>query len=523
MDAGEWVRACRESDLAEGVPKVVQVGDAAAYLVRLDGRLHAVANACPHYECDLNEGALIRNEIVCKCHDARFDVRTGRLLSPPALKNLATYPVRVMDGEVWLGPAEKAASPKVEGTDPAVFVIVGGGAAGNAAAETLRREGFAGRVILLSAEEDGPYDRPNLSKEFLAGTAKAEWMPLRSRKFYETQRIELRTGTKVSAVDPKSKTVTTAAGETIAFDKLLLATGAAPVAPAIPGAEGPGCFTLRSFADGRAVAAAAEGAKSVVLVGAGFIGLELASSFRERGLAVTVVAPEPVPLGRLLGDRVGGFLKAAHEAAGVAFRLGATVGRIAGPVGAKLVVLSGGMELAADFVVFALGVRPVVDYLEGAGLVRGGEVPVDGRLATAHPDIFAAGDLALVPSIGGAVRSEHWVVAERQGMHAARSMLGSAAAYDEVPFFWTRQHKQGLHYVGSSRAWDETAVRGDIEAGKFLVGYYEKGRLAAAASLGMSNALIAVEYLMRRNAAPSAGQLADPSVDLLGLARARSA
>jgi NADPH-dependent 2,4-dienoyl-CoA reductase/sulfur reductase-like enzyme/nitrite reductase/ring-hydroxylating ferredoxin subunit len=521
MEAGDWRKAGKEEAFLEGIPKLVEVGEDAVHLLRLDGRIYAVGNKCPHYECGLDEGALIGGEIVCKCHDARFDARTGVMLSAPALKDLPTFPVRTEDGEVWIGPVEKARAPKVEVTDPRVFIIVGGGAAGNAAAETLRREGFAGRVVILSAEADPPYDRPNLSKEFAAGTAKAEWMPLRSPKFYEGQKIELLTGTRVVAVDPAKKTVTTAAGITLAFDKLLLATGADPVKVPIAGGDGPGCFVLRSFADGRAIAAAAEGAKKAVLVGAGFIGLELASSFRERGLEVVVAAPERVLLGNILGERVGNFLRKKHEENGVVFKLGVAVERVSGNAGAKIVTLSDGTALEADFVVFGTGVRPSVDYLAGTDLVVNGEVPVNSRLETANPDILAAGDIARIPSAmaGAGQRIEHWVVAEREGQHAARSMLGSKAAYDEVPFFWTRQHKLGLHYVGFTREWDELAVRGDIEAGKFLVGYYMNGTLRAAAGIGMSNALTAVEYLLRRNAPPSAAQLADPSFDLLGAAR----
>lgn len=522
MEAGEWRKACPESALEEGVPKLVELGEDAIFLVRLGGKIHAISNVCPHYECALDEGALIGHEIVCKCHDARFDVTTGKMLAAPALKDLSVYAVRTEGGEVLVGPAEKPRLPAVEITDPRVFIIVGGGAAGNAAAETLRRGGFLGRIVILTAEEDPPYDRPNLSKEFAAGTAKAEWMPLRSRKFYESQKIEVLTGMKVVSIDPAKKAIKTALGTTHYFDKLLLVTGSEPVKPPIPGSDGPGCFLLRSFADGRAIDAAAKDAKKVALVGAGFIGLELASSFRERGLEVVVAAPERVLLANILGDQVGSYLMKKHEANGVSFRLGVTVQRISGNAGAKIVSLSDGSELTADFVVFGLGVRPSVDYLEGTGLAVKGEVPVNSRLETANSDILAAGDIALVPSAvgGSATRIEHWVVAERLGQHAARSMLGSKAAYDEVPFFWTRQHKTGLHYVGFTRGWDELVVRGDIDEGKFLVGYYTKGTLHAAASIGMSNALTAVEYLLKQNRPPSAKELADPNIDLLELARA---
>jgi apoptosis-inducing factor 3 len=521
MTGSEYQKVAKESDLVEGVPQLVKVGDADVLVVRLEGAVHAMANKCSHYECPLNEGAVFGHHVVCRCHDARFDLTTGRALAAPALKDLPTYPVRLEAGEVWLGPAQKPRAPKPEGTDGRTFLIVGGGAAGNAAAETLRREGFAGKVIMVSSDEDQPYDRPNLSKEFLSGEAKPEWMPLRSPKFYEQQNIEVRLGTRVSAVDPRAKTVTLASGETLAFDKMLLATGGAPRPLPIPGADGKGCYTLRSFADARAIAQAAEGMKTAILIGAGFIGMELASALRTRGLGVEVVAPEALPFAQVVGERVALFLKKRHEDKGVVFHLGVTTKSIAGDAGNKTVSLSDGSTLKADLVIFGLGVKPVVDYLAGTDLVQNGAVPVDARLETKYPGILAAGDIAVVPyrPAGEGVRIEHWVVAERQGQHAARAMLGSNAGYEEIPFFWTRQTGISLKYIGFARQWDQTAVRGNVEAGKFVVGYFQKGKLAAAASVGMPNDLTAIEVMLKRNIALSPEQLADSGVDLLAIAK----
>jgi apoptosis-inducing factor 3 len=518
---GDWQKVCRDAELAEGASLLVKLGDADVHLSRLDGKVYAVGNKCTHYECPLNEGARLGRVVVCRCHDARFDITTGKVLSAPALNDLPVYPVRIEAGDVLLGPVEKAKFPKPEGTDARTFLIVGGGAAGNAAAETLRREGFAGRILMITAESDPPYDRPNLSKEFISGEAKPEWMPLRGAKFYANQKIELLTDTRVTALDPRAKNVTLHDGRRLAFDKALLATGGAPRLSTVPGSQGEGCFTLRSFADARAIAAAAEGARSAVLVGAGFIGLELASSLRARGIAVDVVTPEPLPLARIVGERIALWLKDRHEQKMVAFHLGTTVKEIAGPRGGKTVALSDGGTLEADFVVFGLGVQPVVDYLAGTDLARDGAVPVNGRLETSYPDILAAGDIALVPDHGSgeARRIEHWVVAERQGQHAARSMLGAAAPFDEVPFFWTRQTGISLKYVGLARAWDDIAWRGDLDAGKFLAGFYREGRLLAAASVGMPTELTAVELMLRRGAPLPAGTLSDAKVDLLALAR----
>ena len=522
MADSAWQKVCRDADLQEGVPRMVKVGDDDVYLVRLDGTVRAVGNKCPHYECPLNEGALVGHVVVCRCHDARFDVTTGRMVSPPALNDLPVYPVRIEAGDVLVGPVEKARFPKAEGTDTRTFMIVGAGAAGNAAAETLRREGFAGRIVMITPENDPPYDRPNLSKEFISGKAKPEWMPLRSVKFYQNQKIEVMTGVSAVSLDAKKKTVTLLGGVEMSFDKVLIATGSAPRTLPIPGADGEACFNLRSFADARAILEAAAGAKKAVLIGAGFIGMELASSLGERGLAVDVVAPEALPFAQLVGERVATWLKTRHQEKGVTFHLGATVRQISGPRGAKAVSLADGTRLEADLVVFGTGVAPVVGWLSSAELVKDGGVPVNERLETAAPDVYAAGDIAIVPDPidGRPTRIEHWVVAERQGQHAARSMLGSTTRYDEVPFFWTRQTGVSLKHVGSTGTWDALAFRGDVEAGKFVAGYYRKGALVAAAGVGLHTDLTAVELMLRKRLALPAEALSDMGVDLLARAKA---
>jgi NADPH-dependent 2,4-dienoyl-CoA reductase/sulfur reductase-like enzyme len=484
--------------------------------------VHAVDHECPHYQCKLEEGLLFGATVVCRCHNARFDVTSGKVMSPPALNDLSVYPVRVENGEVWVGKKEKPRFPVPSGSDPRTFLIVGAGAAGNAASETLRREGFSGRVVMVTPESDPPYDRPNLSKELMAGTGKAEWMPLRSARFYEEAGIELLMGEKVTALDPVKKVATLRGGKAMPFDKALLATGAAARPAGIPGSDGEGCFTLRSFADARAVIAAAEKAKSAALVGAGFIGMEMASSLRERGLAVTVIAREALPLSRVLGDRIATFLKARHASNGVVFHGGKTVVRIEGSAGAKTLVLSDGARVSADFVVFGLGAEPVLDFLQGTGLTKDGGVPVDASLRTVRPDIFAAGDIALVPDpLGGSgvQRVEHWVVAERQGAHAACAMLGSARPYSEAQFFWTRQTGIGVKYVGYAREWDHVEYRGSEAAGKLLAGFYEGGVLKAAAGVGLPNDIGAVERILTRRIALPAERFSDERADLSAIAR----
>ena len=523
MDEAAWRSVAKGSDLAEGVPAVVEAGEEKVLLVRIQGTVHAMGHLCPHYDEKLEKGALFGTEIVCKSHLARMDVTTGRVVAPPAYNDLPVYPVKEENGHVWIGPAVKPRLPKPAaeiGSDPRVFVIVGAGAAGNSAAETLRREGFAGRIVMITAEAERPYDRPNLSKDFMTGKVGEDWLPLHGAKFYPAQGIELLTGRRVISLDTQKKAVTLDGGETIAFDKALVATGGSPRKLAIPGADGQGCLSLRTTADARAILAAAVQWKSVVLIGAGFIGLELAGSLKDRGLEVTVVAPEPLPLARIFGERIGAYVKSLHESREVRLLMGRTPVRIEGAPGAKTVVLSDGARLAAGFVVIGLGITPAVEYLAGTGLVEGGAVPVDAAMQTRAPGIYAAGDIAALPDADAERRRvEHWVSAQRQGQRAARGMLDRDQGPMEIDFFWTRQAAASLKYLGHAHDFDQTVYRGVVEEGKFLAAYFRKGTLKAAATIGMPLDLVAIERLMRFGAAPSAAQLEDPGFDLMAEAR----
>jgi NADPH-dependent 2,4-dienoyl-CoA reductase/sulfur reductase-like enzyme/nitrite reductase/ring-hydroxylating ferredoxin subunit len=524
MDETVWTSVAKESDLAEGALVVVTAGEEKILLVRLQGTVHAVGHKCPHYEEKLEKGALFGTQIVCKSHFARMDVTTGTVIAPPAFNDLPVYPVKVEKGEVWVGPVVKPKFPKPAaalGSDPRVCVIVGAGAAGSTAAETLRRRGFAGRIVMITGESERPYDRPNLSKDFITGKSGEEWLPLRGPKFYDAQGIELLTGRKVVSLDTQKKVVTLDGGETVGFDKALLATGGTPQKLPIPGADGSGCYALRTTTDARAIVAAAAQWKSVVLIGAGFIGLELAGSLRDLGLEITVVAPEALPLAHILGDRIGAYVKSLHESREVRLLMGRTPARIEGEPGAKTVVLSDGARLSAGFVVIGLGILPAVEYLSGTGLVEKGAVPVDERMRTRAADIYAAGDIAALPDADWERRRvEHWVAAQRQGQRAAMCMLDLEPGPMEVDFFWTKQAGASLKYVGHAREFDQTIYRGVVEEGKFLAGYFRKGALKAAASIGMPLDLVAIERLMRLGAAPTAPQLADQAFDLMAAARA---
>ena len=378
-------------------------------------------------------------------------------------------------------PAQARKPARAASGQPHRIVIVGGGAAGFAAAEMLRREGFGGSVTMLSSDDAAPYDRPNCSKDYLAGNAPEDWIPLRPSEYYKEQDIDVQLRTQVTSIDPKARQVTLATGESLPFDKLLLATGAEPVRLDIPGADQPHVHVLRSLADSRAIIARAKEAQRAVVIGASFIGLEVAASLRTRKIEVHVVAPERRPLERVLGGEYGDFIRALHEEHGVVFHLEET----ASGIDAKSVKLKGGANLSADLVVVGIGVRPRIQLAESAGLAIDRGVAVNEYLETSAPGIFAAGDIARWPDphSGENIRIEHWVVAERQGQTAALNMLGRGQRFREVPFFWSQHYDVPINYIGHAEKWDNLDIEGDIKGRDCLVRYRRDGRVLAVASI----------------------------------------
>jgi len=471
------------TDLPDRGKLLGHIGDEQVLLARRGAEIFAIGAVCTHYSGPLAEGLIVGETVRCPWHHACFSLRTGEALHAPAFSPVDSWAVEQRDGKVFV--RERRAAPckaaRFRSLEPGRIVIVGGGAAGFAAAEMLRRKKYEGRIVMLSADESPPVDRPNLSKDYLAGSAPEDWLPLRPSEYYRDNGIELRLQTTVERIDVASRETRLAGGESVPFDRLLLATGAEPVRPSIPGASPSQIFMLRSLADCRAIIERAKAAKTVPVLGASFIGLEVAASLRARGIEVHVAAPEKTPMERILGREMGEFVRALHEEHGVRFHLGATAAAVDG----REVRLSDGGRIEADFIAAGLGVRPRVNLAEAAGIKVDRGVVVDAWLETSAPGVFAAGDIARWPDPKSheAIRVEHWVVAERQGQVAALNMMGERTPFQAAPFFWSQHYDVPINYVGHAERWDEIAVEGNIAARDCVVRYKKDGRTLAVASI----------------------------------------
>jgi NADPH-dependent 2,4-dienoyl-CoA reductase/sulfur reductase-like enzyme/nitrite reductase/ring-hydroxylating ferredoxin subunit len=474
-----------------------------------------VSPTCTHYGGPLAEGLLEGNCLHCPWHHARFDVRTGVAIAAPALTALTRWRVERRGSRLVVAGKATPAAAAPPARSPASVVIVGAGAAGNAAAEMLRREGYTGPVTLIGGDPSRPVDRPNLSKDYLAGSAPEDWIPLRGAEFYAEHDIELLLGTRVTSLDTSAHRVVLADGSHREYGALLLATGADPVRLAVPGADAPHVFTLRSLADSRAIIAraTAPGVVRAVVIGASFIGLEAAASLRARGLKVCVVAPGARPLERVLGKELGDHVRTLHESHGVHFHLG----RTATAIEPDAVLLDDGSRARADLVVVGIGVRPAVALAEQAGLKVDRGVLVNEFLETSSPGVYAAGDIAryLDPRTGRSQRIEHWVVAERQGQTAARNMLGRREKFGAVPFFWSQHYDVAISYVGHAESWDDVQVSGSVAGGSCLVSYRSGGRIDAVATIGRDLDSLRAEGLLEHDDQAGLAALA-AGVDAIG-------
>lgn len=500
-------------DLTQGIPfdsipDGGMVGGHAAgqpvLVARQGAEVFAIGASCTHYGGPLDHGIVVGDTVRCPWHHACFSLRTGEAVRAPALNPVAVWKTEREGNLVKVTseiPATDGATavhrPALPEPQPNSILIIGAGAAGNAAAEMLRREGYSGTLTMIGGDESVPYDRPNLSKDYLAGNAPEEWIPLRPAEFYQQHAIELIRGVTITGIDASKRTATLSTGEAKRFDRLLIATGSEPVRLPIPGADKPHVHYLRTLADSRSIIEAAKTAKSAVVIGASFIGLEVAASLRTRGLSVDVVGLEKMPLERVLGPELGAFIQKTHEAKGVTFHLGQSSREI----GATSVTLDNGSILPADLVVIGVGVRPLTALAETAGAAVDKGVVVNEFLETSVPGIFAAGDIARFPDprSGESIRIEHWVVAERQGQIAARNMIGLRQPYDSAPFFWSNHYHTAITYVGHAAKWDEIRIAGDIDRHDCLVGYRLGERTLAVAAMGRAKASLEAEVAMERS------------------------
>jgi len=495
-------------DFARGVP-LTKLTDGAMLqghfkgepilVARREDAYFAIGATCTHYGGPLADGIMAGDTVRCPWHHACFSLRTGEAIRAPALAAVTRWKVETTGRKLFVRGKEARKKPQPAGSakSPNRVVIVGGGAAGEAAAEMLRHQGYRGHLAIFSADDSVPYDRPALSKDFLSGAASKKLLPLHSPDFYRKHEIELLLNTRVAAIDPREKTLQLVKGGRRKFDALLLATGAAPVKLEVAGADLPHVCYLRSRSDCNAIIARAGKAKHIVLIGASFIAMEVASSLVQRKFQVHIVAPEAIPMEKVLGPEVGAYLHRLHERKGVVFHLQQSVVAI----DERKVTLKDGHTIEAGLVVIGVGVKPLTELAERAGIETDRGVLVNEFLETSAPGIFAAGDIARWPDrlTGDRIRVEHWVVAQRQGQTAARNILGQRERFDAVPFFWTTQFDFTLNYVGHAEKWDRLDVDGSIEDQNCKLSYLREGKTLAIATVGRDRQSLEEEFAMERS------------------------
>lgn len=503
---------CHVDDLVDGQLKEVRVGDTDVLLARANGQFYALYPKCAHYQAPLVKGLLNGYRLVCPWHNACFDVRNGHRLEAPALNGLPTHEVRIENDQVFVRlttDKESLENPMAAPDDgnPETCVVVGGGGAAAFAAEGLREGGFTGRIVLLTESPDAPYDRPNCSKDYLQGKAPDEWMPLRTDDFYQDYGIEIRTDQRVVSIDSAARTIELASGESLQYDKALIASGGKPNRLPIPGVDLPGVYTLRSLHDSQMLRELGRSGKRIVIIGSSFIGLEGAMSLRKLGSEVDVVGLESIPFETILGPVIGRVVQGWHEKEGIRFHLGRKVERLEGTDAVSAVVLDNGEQLPADVVLLGLGVKPQTAFITDLPKDKNGGLLTDAHLAIAD-GLYAAGDVAAYPAPDGPERIEHWKVAGQQGHIAGLNMAGQQQPYESVPFFWTNQQGKRINYIGHTTQFDAIIYDGDPEKDDaFLAFYVQDNHVKAAAGLKRDQDIIAIRELMQAGQMPTVGEI----------------
>ena len=506
------IKVAKVNDLKNGEMKAVSVGEGKEILLtKVDGSYNALGANCTHYSGPLAEGILCNGVIMCPLHHACFDAKTGNLLDPPARDSLPRYETKIVgDDVIVLVPDELEflrvpEMTKADKSDKRNYIILGGGASGNAAAQSLRESGYTGKITMITQEDRVPYDRPNLSKDYLSGEALPEWMPLRGEDFYKENGIEILFNTNVNEVNISTKNIVTDNKE-ISYDKILIASGGTPRKLSIPGSNLKNIFYLRSFDDSDKIIEACTKASKVAVIGASFIGMEVAHSLHERKLNVTVVAPEKVPFGNVFGKEIGNLIKNIHEENGVVFKLNSQVAKFEGKEKVNSVVLSSGEKIECDFAVVGIGVKPVTNFIKGINLEKDGSIKVDEYLQV-NENTFVAGDIATFPYNNANIRIEHWRLAEQMGRIAGFNMAGKKIKFRKEPYFWTVQSGVSFRYVGHSKDWDETITRGNINSKDFVTFFVKDNKVEAAIGCNRDREMDAVEFLLLNNKMPAASDL----------------
>lgn len=526
------VAVCPVEALEDGEMRQFSVADREVLLARFEGEFWAIAPKCTHAGAKLADGVMMNGHVVCPWHHACFSLRSGQMLEPPALNDLAQYPTSIEADTVYVelsnlkgSNGEESRVPELanQKSDDRTFVIIGGGAAGCAAAQMLRQVKFEGRIVLITASEEPPYDRTKLSKAYLQQDQADDLDLLRPISFYRRYDITLKTATKVTKLDAKAQTITYGEGESIQYDTLLLATGGAVKKIPIDGSDLDNVFTLRQAQDARAILEASKQAEKVVIVGSGFIGMEVASSLNQQGLEVTIVTPNAVPFENVLGEQVGKLMMQIHESHGVKFKLESKATAFKGDGKIDSVELENGDVLPADMVVVGIGVQPATDFIEGIALDEDDKsIPVNQYLQAA-PNVYAAGDIAQFPHFitGESVRIEHWRLAMQHGRTAARNMTGESVAFKSVPFFWAGQYDVKLRYIGHAEKWDDVVIQGSLEDKSFLAFYVKDKQILAVAGIGRDRDIAAISGLMNGKQMPSASELQKKDIDWIERLRRR--
>ena len=489
-------RVARFADVPENRGLEVQIADTKIVLLRVGDHLRAFQGECPHAGAPLAEGALCHGRLICPWHKAAYRIEDGALCEPPALDSLKRYRLEVRDDEVWVDdqPMSDAHTPPAD--DERTFVIIGAGAAGTACAAALREKGFGGRVLLIDRETGAGYDRTVLSKFVIAGEMPPEEVPpLRDEDFYREQRIE-RMNAEVMSLDAANKTLRLADGQSLSYDAALLATGGTPNPLTLPGADLPQVFVLRSKDQAQRILGSAKPGQRAVIIGDSFIAMESASSLRQYGLDVTVLARHAVPFAKQFGDAVGKAIRALHEANGVVFHTDGNATHIEGTASVEAVRLDNGQRLPADLVLVGIGVSPATAFT-GLPLEKDQSLKVDGGMRVTD-GLWAAGDIATFPLNGQPQRIEHWRLAQQQARIAAMNMLGGDEHYLDVPYFWTWHFGKNYDYIGHAATWDEVEFKGDPDHPPFIGLFGKEGLLVAAVACDEERAIALLAERMKQ-------------------------